>query len=60
MIADSLSCYPVAQSSMYDVCAENSPVAAIKSKEVIDKEGESNSSLSTSHQKWRSLVVQKK
>ena len=44
--ADSLSRYPVAQSSKYDVCAENSPVAAIISKEGIDKEGESSSSLS--------------
>ena len=44
--ADSLSRYPVAQSSMYDVCAQNSPVAAIISKESIDKEGESSSSLS--------------
>ena len=46
MSADSLSRYPVAQSSKYDACAENSPVAAIISKEGIDKEGESSSSLS--------------
>ena len=44
--ADSLSHYPVAQSTMYNVCAENSPVAAIIYKEGIDKEGESRSSLS--------------
>ena len=31
---------------MYDVCAENSPVAAMISKEGIDKEGESTCSLS--------------
>ena len=44
--ADSLSRYPVAQSSKYDVCAENSTVAAIISKEGVDKEGESSSRLS--------------
>ena len=40
--------YPVIQwhSPMYDVCAENSPVAAIINKEGIDKEGQSSSSLS--------------
>ena len=43
---DSLSRYPVAQSSMYNACEENSPVAAIISMEGIDKEGESSSSLS--------------
>ena len=43
--ADSLFRYPVAQSSKYDVCAENSLVAAT-SQEGIDKEGENSSSLS--------------
>ena len=46
MSADILSRYPVAQSSMYEVCAESSPVAPMISKEGIDKEGESSGSLS--------------
>ena len=57
--ADSLSHYPVAQSSKYDVCAEKSPVAAIISKEGIDKEGESSSSLSPRPSKVEKLSCSK-
>ena len=57
--ADSSSCYRVAQSSKYDVCAENSPVAAIISKEAIDKEGESSSSLSPRPSKVEKLSCSK-
>ena len=57
--ADSLSHYPVAQSSKYDVCAENSPVAAIISKEGIDKEGERSSSLSPRPSKVEKLSCSK-
>ena len=57
--ADSLSRYPVAQSSKYDVCAENPPVAAIVSKEGIDKEWESSSSLSPRPSKVEKLSCSK-
>ena len=57
--ADSFSRYPVAQSSKYDVCAENSPVAAIISKEGIDKEWESSSSLSPRPSKVEKLSCSK-
>ena len=57
--ADSLSRYPVAQSSKYDVCAENSPVAGIINKEGIDKEGESSSSLSPRPSKVEKLTCSK-
>ena len=58
--ADSLSRYPVVQSSKYDdVCVENSPVAAIISKEGIDKEWESSSSLSPRPSKVEKLSCSK-
>ena len=61
MSADSLSCYSVGQSFIYDACAENYLIAAIICKKGIDKEGESSSSLSlVPSEVKRSLVVQKK
>ena len=45
--ADSLSCYPVGKPSMHDACADNFLLAAIISKEGIDKEVESSRSLSS-------------